>query len=110
MSIRSFLNPLQKPWAGVVPFVHVDVNKHPGLAESLDLLPEEGWPAVTVEGVINDKVYPMPGNWVVEPASVEAFVGGILHGKAKGGREGLDWVEKAGIKPRLKKGVTKDEL
>jgi hypothetical protein len=108
-SIGNFLNPLQKAWAEVVPFVHVDANEHPHLATSLGLKLEDPYPAVTVEGVINDQVYPMPPSWEVDPHNVEAFVGGILHGKAVGGREGMGWVDKAALKPHLRP-IRKDEL
>ena len=79
------------------------------MATNLGLRLEDPYPAVTVEGVINDQVYPMPASWEVNPHNVEAFVGGILHGKATGGREGMDWVQKAGLKPNLKP-MRKDEL
>lgn len=96
----------------MVPFVHVDVNEHPDLVGSLGLRVEDGFPAAVVEGVINDQVYPMPPEWEVEPDNMDAFVGGILHGKAEGGREGMAWVKKAGLTPRLKSGSSgvRDEL
>lgn len=110
VSIRDFLNPLQKAWSGVVPFVHVDANQHSDLATGLGLDISGGFPAVTVEGVINDQVYPMPQEWEVEPGNVDAFVGGILHGKAAGGRDGMKWVKQAGLKAKLRSNSNKDEL
>lgn len=111
VSIRDFLNPLQKKWAGVVPFVHADATQQSDLAAYLGLDLRGSFPAVTVEGVINDQVYPMPQDWEVEPGNVDAFVGGILHGKAAGGREGSKkWTKAAGLKPKLKGRGGKDEL
>ncbi|ETN41532.1 uncharacterized protein HMPREF1541_03468 [Cyphellophora europaea CBS 101466] len=110
MSISRALNPLTKAWAGVVPFVHLDSKQHAEMVLALGLDPNGGFPAVTVEGVINDQVYPMPQDWAVEPENVDAFVGGILHGKATGGRKGMGWVQQAGLKGNHKGRDVKDEL
>lgn len=80
----------------------MDATQNADLLAALEIDADSQLPAFSVEGVVNADVYPMPKDWAVESENVDVFVQGILRGKASGGRKGLEWVEKAGLKARAR--------
>jgi hypothetical protein len=108
-SVPDTLETSARRWRDFVSFVHVDANDNPELLSALDLLADGGLPALSVEGVINDQVYPMPQDWDMDSDNVNSFLQGILEGKARGGRDGMSWLQESGL-VGSKKEMVKDEL
>ena len=101
-----------KKWSDYMSFVQVRADQNQDLMTALDLDPSADLPLLSVEGVINADVYPMPEDWPVEADNVDAFIEGILKGKASGGKAGQGWLEKAGLigRKKFQKEKPKDEL
>lgn len=90
-------------------FVQVDAAQQKELLSALELDPNGGLPALSVEGVVNTEVYPMPQDWLIEKDNIDSFLQGILEGKAAGGKAGQTWLDKFGLVGKMKK-HPKDEL
>jgi hypothetical protein len=86
-----------KRWQDYVSFVQVNSDQNPELLSALELDPKQELPALSVEGVINSEVYPMPQDWEIEAENVDSFLQGILEGKATGSIAGQVWLENAGL-------------